>query len=53
MSGRTNRIVSLLFVCEREMHKGVNIAKISIKEKGGVRNAKRSWVENGQKYEQK
>ena len=40
MSGRTNQIVSLLFVRECEMHKGVNIAKISIKEKGGVRNVK-------------
>ena len=43
VSGSTNRIVFLSFVRERvrhEGHKRMNITKISIKEKGGVRNVK-------------
>ena len=43
MSGSTNRIVFLSFVRERvrhEGHKRMNIVRIDIGEKGGVRNVK-------------
>ena len=40
VSGHTNRIVFLSSVREHEKHKGMNITKIDIREKGGVRNVK-------------
>ena len=40
MSGSTNQIVFLSSVRECEKHKGINITRISIREKGGVRNVK-------------
>ena len=43
MSGSTNRIAFLSFVRERVRHeglKGMNITKISITERGGIRNVK-------------
>ena len=36
----------LLSVCECERHKGENITKISMKEKGEIGNVKRSWLKN-------
>ena len=38
MSGSTNRFMFLSSVRERERHKGINITRIDIREKGEIRN---------------
>ena len=53
VSGSTNRIVFLSSVRECEKHKGINITRIGMRERSGVRNVSEVGLKMDEKYKQK